>query len=140
EEMVGQSIRKIIPDDKQHEEDDVLQRIRRGERVHHFQTVRVRKDGKHVFVSLTISPVLDEDGRIIGASKIARDITAQRLDELRVAGEGQAFEMLAHGADLRDVLTVLVQTLEGPGDGLKASILLLDDERKHLHMGAAPSL
>lgn len=85
EEMIGRSIRTIIPDDRQDEEDEVLARIRRGERVEHFETVRQRKDGSFVPISLTISPVKDKNGVIIGASKIARDITERREAEAKIA-------------------------------------------------------
>jgi PAS domain S-box-containing protein len=74
-EMIGRSIRTIIPDDRQYEEDEVLARIRAGEVVDHFETIRRRKDGSFVNISLSISPVRDEAGTIVGASKIARDIT-----------------------------------------------------------------
>ena len=74
-EMIGQSIRTIIPDDRQYEEDEVLARIRAGEMVDHFETIRRRKDGSFLNISLSISPVRDEAGTIVGASKIARDIT-----------------------------------------------------------------
>ena len=74
-EMIGQSIRAIIPEDRQHEEDEVLARIRAGESVDHFETVRRRKDGTLVDISLSISPIRDDSGTIIGASKIARDIS-----------------------------------------------------------------
>jgi PAS domain S-box-containing protein len=74
-EMVGQSIRKIIPQDRQFEEDDVLAQIRVGQAVTHFETLRQRKDGSLVPISLTVSPVFDDRGKIIGASKIARDIS-----------------------------------------------------------------
>jgi len=80
-EMIGKSIRTIIPADHQDEEDDVLARIRRGESVKHFETSRRRKDGSLVPVSLTISPIHDSNGLIIGASKIARDITERRQGE-----------------------------------------------------------
>jgi PAS domain S-box-containing protein len=80
-ELIGQPVRMLIPADRQAEEDDILSRLRRGERVEHFETVRVRKDGRAIDVSLTISPVRDEDGQIIGASKIARDVTAVRAAE-----------------------------------------------------------
>jgi PAS domain S-box-containing protein len=78
EEMIGRSIRTIIPDELQHEEDEVLARIRRGERVEHFETVRRRKDGGRVNISLTVSPILDLTGRVIGASKIVRDISDRK--------------------------------------------------------------
>jgi PAS domain S-box-containing protein len=77
-EMIGQSIRKIIPPDRQSEEDEVLAKIRAGIVVDHFETKRQRKDGQLVDVSLTVSPVRDTAGRIIGASKIAREIGEQR--------------------------------------------------------------
>jgi PAS domain S-box-containing protein len=77
-ELVGKPIRILIPPDRQDEEDEILARIRRGECVDHFETVRVTKDGRQLDVSLTISPVRDAAGRVIGASKIARDITDQK--------------------------------------------------------------
>jgi PAS domain S-box-containing protein len=77
-EAVGRHIAFIIPPDRQSEEDEVLARIRRGERVEHYETVRVTRDGRLVDISLTVSPVLDPRGRIVGASKIARDITERR--------------------------------------------------------------
>jgi len=75
EEMIGASIRTIIPPDRQAEEDTVLASIRRGERVDHFETIRQRRDGTLIPVSLTVSPLLADDGTIIGASKIARDVS-----------------------------------------------------------------
>src|SRR6476469_843945 len=77
EEMIGTSILKIIPFELRGEEDMILGKIRRGERVEHFETTRVRKDGKTVKLSITVSPVHDDSGRVIGASKIARDISDQ---------------------------------------------------------------
>jgi PAS domain S-box-containing protein len=73
-EMIGRSIRAIIPADRQGEEDEVLRSIRQGERVEHFETVRCHKDGSTVDISLTVSPIRAPDGTIVGASKIARDI------------------------------------------------------------------
>jgi len=84
DEMIGQSIRLLIPDDRRQEEDEVLAKIRRGERVEHYETLRQRKDGTLIPVSLTISPILNDDGLVIGASKIARDVSErQRADEER---------------------------------------------------------
>ncbi len=74
QEAVGRSIRMIVPADRQAEEDDVLSRLRRGETIEHMETVRIRKDGTPIDVALTVSPIRGADGRIIGASKIARDI------------------------------------------------------------------
>jgi PAS domain S-box-containing protein len=80
-EIVGRSIRLIIPEDRQAEEDDVLAHIRRGQRIEHFETIRRRKDGRLIPISLTVSPIVDEAGTVVGASKIARDITDQKLAE-----------------------------------------------------------
>jgi PAS domain S-box-containing protein len=83
-EIIGKSVRLIIPDDRQHEEDDVLRRIRDGQRIEHFETLRRKKDGTLFPVSLTISPICSERGVVIGASKIARDISDRiRADEER---------------------------------------------------------
>jgi len=76
-EAIGQSIRMIIPADRQSEEDMVLARIRSGEAITHFETIRQRKDRTLIPISLTVSPIYDDSGRVIGASKIARDISAQ---------------------------------------------------------------
>src|SRR6185369_15036657 len=81
EEMVGQPIERIIPYERRDEERDILARLRRGERIEHFDTVRRAKDGRSVDVSLTISPVRDSLGRIIGASKIARDVSDRKRHE-----------------------------------------------------------
>jgi len=81
EEAIGQHITLIISPERHAEESDILDRIRRGERVEHFHTVRRRKDGSFLNVSLTISPLRDSSGRVIGASKVARDITAQKQAE-----------------------------------------------------------
>jgi len=78
DEVVGQSITILIPPERLDEETMVLDRIRRGERIDHYETVRRRKDGASVDISLTVSPVRDTVGRIVGASKIARDITERR--------------------------------------------------------------
>jgi PAS domain S-box-containing protein len=76
EEMIGRPITVLFPPDRLEEEPQILARLQRGERVDHFQTVRLRKDGTPVAVSVTISPILDATGRVIGASKVARDVTA----------------------------------------------------------------
>ena len=88
EEVIGKSITLLIPMDRRDEESDILSRLRRGERIDHYETVRRRKDGSLVEVSLTVSPLRNAEGRIIGAAKIARDITARRraqLSEQRLA-------------------------------------------------------
>ena len=79
--MVGQSIMRLIPPDRQHEEVEILDRIQHGESVLHFDTERVRKDGSRVAISVTVSPIKDTGGKIIGASKVARDITQRKRTE-----------------------------------------------------------
>ena len=109
EETMGRHITLIIPPDRRAEEDMIIERIRRGQRVDHFETVRLRKDGSRIEVSLTISPVKNSAGRIIGASKVARDITERRQvartlreneERLRktekLAAAGQLAASLAH--------------------------------------------
>jgi PAS domain S-box-containing protein len=80
-EAVGRHITLIIPKERHAEEDDVLSRLRRGQRINHFETVRQRKDGTLIDVSLTVSPIMDSRGTIVGASKIARDISDRRALE-----------------------------------------------------------
>jgi PAS domain S-box-containing protein len=122
-EAVGQSITMIIPPDRIHEETEILRRIRNGDRVDHYETVRVRKDGTPVEISLTISPVRGADGTIIGASKIARDITERRVMErqLREADrqKDHFIAILAH--ELRNPISpiqnaVKILQLERPND------------------------
>jgi PAS domain S-box-containing protein len=84
-EAIGRHITLIIPEERWAEEDEVLARIRRGELVDHFETVRRTKDGRLIDVSITVSPIKDTEGRIVGASKVARDITERRrLEDQRV--------------------------------------------------------
>jgi PAS domain S-box-containing protein len=86
EEVVGKPITILIPPDRYDEERTILERIKRGEAINHYETVRHRKDGSSIVISLTISPVKDVEGRIVGASKIARDITEQKRAEAREKG------------------------------------------------------
>lgn len=96
EEVVGRSITLLIPPDRQDEEPRILARIRRGERVEHFETVRRRKDGSPIDISLTISPIRDERGSIIGASKVARDISDRVAAQARLReSERRLQELLA---------------------------------------------
>lgn len=94
-EMVGQSIRRLIPPERQDEEDEILARIARGERVKSFDTIRQRKDGTEIAVSLTVSPICDKTGQIVGASKIARDITARERGQQALRESEARFRMLA---------------------------------------------
>jgi len=92
EEMIGTSIKRLIPADRQDEEDKILARLRRGERFDHFETIRVTKDGRELHGSLTISPIKDAGGNVVGASKIARDITDRKLAEAALRAAQDAAE------------------------------------------------
>jgi len=81
EEMIGQPVERLIPADRHDEEPDILERIRRGQSIEHYETIRKKKDGTELPVSLTVSPLTDLHGKVIGASKIVRNITEQKLVE-----------------------------------------------------------
>ncbi|HKX32444.1 MAG TPA: GAF domain-containing protein [Blastocatellia bacterium] len=114
EEAIGQSITMLIPPDRLSEEEGILGKLQQGERIDHFETVRVKKNGTQIDVSLTISPVKDAVGRIIGASKIARDLTENQrakilLEEERAALEtvNQVGRLLSAELDLEKLVQAL---------------------------------
>ncbi len=121
EEVIGKPITILIPPDRHSEETKILERIRRGERVDHYETTRQRKNGSLVEISLTVSPVRNAEGRIVGASKIARDITERKQSEERIT-------LLAHEVDHRSKnLLAMVQatvhlTKGDTPDALKTAI------------------
>ncbi len=91
EEAVGRPITMLIPAERLPEESEILARLRRGERLEHFETVRIAKDGSRLDVSLSVSPVRDASGRVIGASKIARDVTERKRWERELAASEERF-------------------------------------------------
>lgn len=107
EEMTGESIYKLIPEDRQDEEPMILSRLKSGERLKHFETKRRTKDGRLIDVSLTISPIKDNAGNIIGLSKIARDISEKKQDEIR---KNDFIGMVSH--ELKTPLTSLTAILQ----------------------------
>jgi PAS domain S-box-containing protein len=116
EEIIGSSIRRIIPDDRQSEEDQVLASIRAGIRVDHFETVRKTRTGRLIPISLTVSPILDASGVVIGASKIARDISERKRAEQQAARAAQRDAFLAeatltltHSLDYEQTLRTLAR-------------------------------
>jgi PAS domain S-box-containing protein len=133
-EAVGQHITLIIPIGRWGEEDMILGRLRKGERVEHFETVRKRKDGTLLDVSLTISPVRNLNGEVIGASKIARDITTRKAAETQLANAARRQGALFQLADELHRARSLEQVYDAALDAIcqalqveRASILLLDD-------------
>jgi two-component system, chemotaxis family, CheB/CheR fusion protein len=102
EEIIGKSVTLIIPPELHNDEEMILAKIRRGERIEHFKTVRITKSGRRIDVSLTVSPIKDDRGKIIGAAKIVRDITeSKRTEEAlrhaeRMAATGQLAATIAH--------------------------------------------
>jgi PAS domain S-box-containing protein len=123
EEIVGQPVLILIPPERHDEEPVILDRIRQGERIEHYETVRRRKDGTDIDISLTVSPIKDADGTVVGASKIARDISERKRSEAQIAalaGEAehraknvlavvQAIVRLSQGATSED----LKQAIDG---------------------------
>ena len=151
-EAVGRHITLIIPAERHAEEDDVLARIGRGEMVDHFETVRQTKDGRRLIISLTVSPIRDARGAIVGASKIARDITdlkraeAERallLEEAQAANRAKDDFLAMFGHELRNPLAAIagaadvlglahtIEEIERPRDIIKRQIIhlrrLIDD-------------
>ncbi len=115
EEMIGASILKIIPEELHPDEPMILAKIRSGERIEHFETVRLRKDGQSLDVSLSISPVRDDSGQIVGAAKILRDISARKsleeslLQAEKIAATGRMAATIAH--EINNPLEAIVNLL-----------------------------
>ncbi len=133
DEVIGKPITILIPAELQDEEPKILERIRRGERIEHYETVRRRKDGSLIDLSLTVSPVKDRHGRIAGASKIARDISARKQTAAalaRRADEQTALyeftDRLYRAASLTDIYEAALDAIIGALHCSRASILRCD--------------
>jgi PAS domain S-box-containing protein len=123
QEALGQPIALIVPPDRIAEEDDILARLKAGDRVDHLETERVRKDGGHIPVSLTVSPVMDAAGRVVGASKIVRDISGRKeLEQARKQVE-EARREADHRKD--DFLAMLGHELRNPLAAIAAAAAVL---------------
>jgi diguanylate cyclase (GGDEF)-like protein/PAS domain S-box-containing protein len=139
QEMIGHAVELLLPGDS-----ELLryidERLRRGERVEPLETVCIRKDGKRIDVESTISPIFDASGAIIGSASTARDISDRKRAQALAAGQAELLEFVAGGAPLPEVLGRLAGFVEEHGEGVLASILLLDRDGLRLRHGAAPSL
>lgn len=139
-EAIGKPITMLIPPDRQHEEEMILSRLRRGEPIEHYETVRVAKDGRLVDISVTISPVRDETGKVVGASKVARDISAQKRyqQELREADarKNEFLALLAHElrnplGPIRHAVKILRARAPSP-DELQWATSIIDRQTEHM--------
>jgi PAS domain S-box-containing protein len=140
-EAIGQNIRIIIPADRQHEEDDILQRLKSGERIEHFETVRQRKNGTLLDISVTISPMKDSTDRITGASKVARDITQRKQmdsalrqseERLRKLSESLDAQVRARTAELEDRNREVLARAEQVRKLSWQVLRIQDEERRHI--------
>jgi PAS domain S-box-containing protein len=150
EEAIGKSITLVIPPERYTEEEAILARLRRGERIEHYETVRVAKDGRRLDLSLTVSPVRDSSGRIIAASKVARDVTLQKRaqeahillkDELaaQLADLRRLHEMsvrLATTLELQPILDETLRTAVAIEDADMGIVSICDVDKGELHIGA----
>jgi len=121
EEAIGRPITILIPENRQSEEREILTRIRRGERIDHFETIRQRKHGSLITVSLSVSPVKNAEGKIVGASKVARDITEQKLSQEKIATLAREAEHRSKNL-LSSVQAVVNSSNSNTPEGLKEVI------------------
>jgi two-component system CheB/CheR fusion protein len=126
-EVINKPITIIIPPERYHEEQKILGRIHAGERVEHFDTVRRRKDGTLVNVSITVSPIKHADGRVIGASKIARDISERVRNDRRRLAQYTVASLLAGSWTLDEARSPILQTIASIGDWALSALWLYDD-------------
>lgn len=139
-EVINQTVAFLIPPDRHQEITFFAETIESGRSIDHFETKRIKKNGDIIDVSITISPIKDDTGKLIGSSAIARDITRHKKDERFNSGQRKILEMMARQAPLPQVLYAIVKLIEGQSPSLLTALLLLNSEKTTLHTGAAPSI
>ncbi|HSP46366.1 MAG TPA: PAS domain S-box protein, partial [Chthoniobacterales bacterium] len=132
DEIVGKSILTLIPDERRHEEPRIIERIRLGERIDHYETVRRRKDGTMFDISVTVSPLKDKTGQIIGASKIARDISERIQNELRRTAQYAVASLLAGSWSIAETGPRVIESVAAIGNWVAGSIWLRDPVEEQL--------
>jgi PAS domain S-box-containing protein len=120
-EMVGQPIFRIVPPELHEEEDQIFNRLRQGERIHHYETSRIAKDGRRIEVSMTISPLSDKSGKVVGASTVARDITASRQAEAELQRVRMELARVARVTTLGELTAAIAHEVNQPLTGLISS-------------------
>ena len=135
-EAIGQHISLCVPPERAGETNEALERVLSGERVSHYETVRVRKDGRRIDVSVSVSPVLDEDGAVVGVSSITRDITARKQAERREKVEHAVARLAAEATSIEEVGPRLVQALRENLGVDAAELYLPDGEGRLAPVGA----
>ncbi len=141
EEAIGRPITLITSPERKPEIADLLRRIARGERVHHFETDRIHKNGRRLRISLSVSPIRNAGGQVIGAAAIGRDITERERSERLLQEQRRLLERIARSVPLTEILEEILLSIQACSqDGVLASILLLDGEGRRLLHGAAPNL
>lgn len=140
-EIVGCSITQIIPPDRQDEEGLIMDRIKRGERVEHFETMRLVKGGRQVAVSVTVSPINDAQGKVVGASKVARNITERQRAEKELRLKQEHSQSLLRLARRLEQAESLSDILQAAGEELKATLgfhnawfYLFSDDRRSMRL------
>lgn len=138
EEMIGQSILRLLPEGLQYEEEEILRKLRAGDRIDHYETTRKKKSGELFQVSVTISPIIDRSGRVIGASKIARDISdKKRVEQLliqseKLAATGRMAAAIAHEINnpLESLINVIFLARQHSAPDSRVTQLLLTAEQE----------
>ena len=119
--MIGQPINRIIPPELREEEKQILTRLRQGDRIQHYETTRIAKEGRRIEVSLTISPLFDKSGKVVGAAKVARDITASRRAEAELQQSRTELARVARVTTLGELTAAIAHEVNQPLTGLVSS-------------------